>query len=228
LTLILCLPFGRGLAKILPTKRFRTFGYVWSLNPGPFNVKEHVCITIMANVSGAGAYSTEVVLTQRVFYGQVVPLSYQILLAMSSQVVGFAFGGMLRQFVVWPASMIWPGALVNVALINTFHKNHVLTHRHMSRERFFLIALACSFVWYWFPGYIFTGLSMFNWVCWIAPNNLTVNALFGTASGLGMSVLTFDWSMIAYFGNPLVTPVCFLLHQPEILPHPFASSGGLK
>jgi hypothetical protein len=34
-----------------------------------------------------------------------------------------------------------------------------------------------------------------------------VNALFGVNSGLGMGILTFDWSMIAFFGNPLVTPV---------------------
>lgn len=208
--LIVSFPFGHALARILPTTRFKTFGYVWTLNPGPFNIKEHVCITVMANISCAGPYSSDVVLTQRVFYGQVVPLSYQILLAMSSQVVGFAFGGMLRQFVVWPASMIWPGALVNAALFNTFHKGgHATSNRNISRERFFLIALACSFVWYWVPGYLFTGLSAFNWICWIAPNNLVVNTLFGTSSGLGMSILTFDWSQISFIGNPLVTPVCF-------------------
>lgn len=159
-----------------------------------------------------GAYATEVVLTQQIFYGQVVPLSYQILLAISSQVVGFGIGGVLRQFVVWPSSMIWPGALVNAALFNTFHKaRYGKTDRHVSRQRFFLIAMACSFIWYWVPGYLFTGLSMFNWICWIAPNNLVVNSLFGTASGLGMSVLTFDWSMISFIGSPLVTPVCYFL-----------------
>jgi len=206
-TLLLAFPCGLALAKILPTKRFRTFGYVWSLNPGPFNIKEHVCITVMANISGMGAYSTEVVLVQQVFYNQVVPLSYQILLAVSSQVVGYSIGGALRQFVVWPSNMIWPGALVNSALFNTLHKTRYgKADRHLSRQRFFLIALVCSFIWYWIPGYLFTGLSMFNWVCWIAPNNLTVNTLFGTATGLGMSVLTFDWSMISFIGSPLVTP----------------------
>jgi hypothetical protein len=166
----------------------------------------------MANISSIGAYSTEVVLTQQIFYNQVVPLSYQILLAVSSQVVGYSIGGALRQFVVWPSNMIWPGALVNSALFNTLHKaRYGKADRHLSRQRFFLIALAGSFIWYWVPGYLFTGLSMFNWVCWIAPNNLTVNTLFGTATGLGMSVLTFDWSMISFIGSPLVTPVCYFL-----------------
>ena len=69
---------------------------------------------------------------------------------------------------------------------------------------------------------------MFNWVCWIAPNNLVVNTLFGTSSGLGMSVLTLDWSMIAFLGSPLVTPVCFFPRQLEVLNKPFSSSGGFK
>lgn len=30
--------------------------------------------------------------------------------------------------------------------------------------------------------------------------------LFGYYSGLGMSVLTFDWGMISYIGSPLATP----------------------
>ena len=163
----------------------------------------------MANVVWGGAYSTEVVLTQRVFYGQSTPMSYQILLALGSQIIGFALGGLLRQFVVWPSSMIWPGALVNSALFNTLHKNYGRRERgHMSCGKFFCIAMACSFVWYWVPGFLFTGLSMFNWICWIAPNNVVVNALFGNTTGLGMSILTFDWSQIAFIGSPLVTPVC--------------------
>lgn len=204
---LISLPIGKGLEKLLPTTRFNTFGHVWSFNPGPFSIKEHVCVTVMANVVVSGAYSTDIVLAQKIFYGQSVPFKYQILLALGSQVLGFSLGGLLRQFVVWPSSMIWPGALVNSALFNTLHKNYGQRDRgHMTRERFFLIAMACSFVWYWVPGYLFTALSMFNWVCWIAPNNLVVNALFGTNTGLGMSMLTFDWSMIAFIGSPLVTP----------------------
>ncbi|KAF5377622.1 hypothetical protein D9615_005109 [Tricholomella constricta] len=204
---LLALPMGKGLEYILPTTRFNTFGYVWSLNPGPFSIKEHVCITVMANVVMSGAYATDVIIAQRIFYGQQVSYAYQILLVLSTQIIGFSFGGFLRQFVVWPSSMIWPGALVSSALFNTLHRSFGKSERgHMPRERFFLIALICSFVWFWIPGYLFTALSVFNWACWIAPKNLVVNALFGTSTGLGMGILTFDWSMIAYIGSPLVTP----------------------
>ncbi|KAF8649748.1 hypothetical protein AX16_005518 [Volvariella volvacea WC 439] len=203
---LIALPLGKGLEKILPTTKFNIFGWKWSLNPGPFSIKEHVCITVMANVVVGGAYATDVMMAQKVFYGEDIGFAYQILVVLGSQVLGFSLGGVLRQFVVWPASMIWPGALVNSALFNTLHKNYGKREGHISRERFFVIAMACSFIWYWIPGYLFTALSVFNWVCWIVPNNAAVNALFGTNTGLGMGILTFDWSMIAFIGSPLVTP----------------------
>jgi OPT family oligopeptide transporter len=201
-------PMGKLWEWLLPTTQFRTFGYTWSLNPGPFNIKEHVVITIMASVAVYGAYGAEVVATQRLFYGQTVSFSYQIFLSLSVQLLGFSLAGALRRFLVWPAAVLWPGALVNAALFNTLHKNYQKNDRkHMSRFKFFFLVTAGSFVWYWVPGFLWTGLSVFNWVCWIAPNNVAVNQLFGTLSGLGMGILTFDWAMISYVGSPLVTPV---------------------
>ena len=37
-------------------------------------------------------------------------------------------------------------------------------------------------------------------------DNLVVNQLFGTVSGLGMGFITFDWSQIAFIGSPLMVP----------------------
>jgi hypothetical protein len=119
-----------------------------------------VCI----NVAYIGAYATDVLATQQMYYHQHLPWSYQILLILGTQIFGFSLGGILRQFVVWPASMIWPSTLVNSALFNTLHKNYGKRDRgHMTREKFFFIVCACSFVWYWVPGYLFTALSVFNW-----------------------------------------------------------------
>jgi len=47
---LLAFPAGKLLEVILPSRRFTTLGYTWSLNPGKFNLKEHMVITIMANV----------------------------------------------------------------------------------------------------------------------------------------------------------------------------------
>lgn len=198
------------MERVLPTTRFNTFGFVWSLNPGPFNIKEHVCITVMANIAYPGGYATDILVAQRLFYGQQLSFAYQILLVLGIQVFGFSLAGILRRYVVWPSSMIWPGAIVNSALFNTLHKGYGKRERgHMTREKFFFLVVFGSMFYYFLPGYLFTALSVFNWVCWIAPTNVTVNALFGS-SGLGMSLLTFDWSMISYISSPLVTPVCII------------------
>jgi hypothetical protein len=55
-------------------------------------------------------------------------------------------------------------------------------------------------------GFLFTGLSIFSWICWIAPNNIPVNQVFGVASGMGLFPVTFDWTQITWVTNPLMIP----------------------
>ena len=143
------------------------------------------------------------------YYNQVYNFGYQWLLVMSTQLIGFSIGGIARRFLVNPPSMIWPANLVTCALFNTLHSQQYAgmgTRGGISRERFFFFGFLASFCWYFLPGYLFAALSYTNWVCWIAPENIVVNQLFGTVSGLGMSLITFDWSQIAYIGSPLATP----------------------
>jgi hypothetical protein len=213
--ILIALPMGKFLEWILPKYRISVLGYSFSLNPGPFNLKEHALIAIMANVVVDGSSITDIASALHIVYGIKWSIGKKFLLGLPIQILGFAFAGVLRQFLVWPASMIWPGVLVRCALLNTMHSNYGKKDtKHISRERFFYLAIICSFVWYWIPGYLWTGLSVFNWVCWIAPNNVVINSLFGTIGGLGMGLFTFDWVAISAIGSPLVIPVC-LVHIPS-------------
>ncbi|RJE18125.1 oligopeptide transporter [Aspergillus sclerotialis] len=45
---LLSYPIGCLWARIMPTRTFNTFGLQWTLNTGPFTIKEHSVITIMA------------------------------------------------------------------------------------------------------------------------------------------------------------------------------------
>ena len=159
---------------------------------------------------------TDIIAVQRVYYNQVYNFSYQWMVVMSTQLVrplcppprtlrltptqiGFSIGGICRRYLVQPPSMIWPTNLVTCALLNTLHSQQYVgigNRAGLSRERFFAYAFAASFCWYFFPGYIFQALSYFSWVCWIAPDNVVVNQLFGYESGLGMSLITFDWNQV--------------------------------
>ncbi|KAI6022279.1 OPT oligopeptide transporter protein-domain-containing protein [Pisolithus microcarpus] len=202
---LLSFPLGKLWARYMPRKRI--FGV--SLNPGPFSMKEHVLITIMASVGAQSAYATDIIAVQRVYYNQIYSFTYQWFLVVSTQLIGFSAGGIARRFLVSPPSMIWPSSLVTCALFNTLHSQQYAGAGQLgglSRERFFLYAFLSAFVWYFFPGYIFQALSYFSWVTWIWPDNAAIAQLFGYVHGMGMSIITFDWAQIAYIGSPLATP----------------------
>ncbi|KAJ3571959.1 hypothetical protein NP233_g3403 [Leucocoprinus birnbaumii] len=206
---LLSFPIGRAAAAFLPN--WSIFGL--PLNPGPFTVKEHVLVTIMATVGWQSAYATDIIAVQRVYYNQTYNFSYQWFLVMSTQLIGFSIGGVAKRFLVSPPSMIWPTNLVNCALFNTLHSQQyagIGNRGGISRERFFVYGFFASFAWYFFPGYIFQALSYFSWVTWIKPDNPTIAQLFGYVHGMGMSTITFDWSQITYIGSPLATPCKFI------------------
>ncbi|KAJ3576811.1 hypothetical protein NP233_g147 [Leucocoprinus birnbaumii] len=202
---LLVFPVGRAWVRFMPCKTI--FGL--EINPGPFTIKEHVLVTIMASVGAQTAYATDIFAVQRVYYNQDWSFGYRWMLVMSTQLIGFSIGGIARRFLVAPPSMIWPNTLVSCALFNTLHSQSyagIGRQEGISRERFFTYALTAAVVWYIVPGYLFEALSFFTWVCWIAPDNIKLNQIFGYKSGLGFSLLTFDWNQIAFTGSPLATP----------------------
>lgn len=94
-------PMGRLWARVVPN--VTVFGV--HLNAGPFTIKEHVLATIMATVGYQSAYATDIVAVQRVFYHQQFNFSYQWMVVMSTQLIGFSVGGIARRFLVQPPSM---------------------------------------------------------------------------------------------------------------------------
>lgn len=77
----------------------------------------------------------------------------------------------------------------------------------MSRAKFFLIALFCSFSWYLVPGYLFTTLTSISWVCWIFSKSVTAQQIGSGMRGLGLGALTLDWTAVASFlFSPLISP----------------------
>nr|XP_018261119.1 OPT family small oligopeptide transporter [Kwoniella dejecticola CBS 10117]OBR83277.1 OPT family small oligopeptide transporter [Kwoniella dejecticola CBS 10117] len=193
-------PLGLMLAKLPRRSMWR-----W-VNPGAWNAKEHTLVYIMANVSAGSAYATDIIATQRFFYNQQWGWGYNLLLVLSTQMLGFSFAGILYKVLVIPSSMIWPATLVNTALFNTLHAKSSLSGKSgllQSRQTFFYInrggivlLMSCMYV----------EILKFDWVTWIKPNSQIINLLFGYQSGAGMSILTFDWGMMAAVNNPLATP----------------------
>lgn len=209
---IASLPIGRSMAAVLPKTKFRIPGFgsrTFSLNPGPFNIKEHVLISIFANAGSAfgngSAYAVGIVTIIKAFYGRSISFLAGWLLITTTQVLGYGWAGLLRKYVVEPAHMWWPGTLVQVSLFRALHEKDD-DHR-MTRAKFFVIALAGSFVWYLFPGYLFTTLTSISWVCWVFPKSVTAQQLGSGMRGLGLGAITLDWTVVASFlFSPLISP----------------------
>lgn len=107
---------------------------------------------------------------------------YQLLLIISTQVLGYAFAGLTRRFLVRPSAMIWPGTLMSTAMFSTMHKtsNKKANGWSISRYKFFIIVWGGAFVWYFVPGLLMPALSYFNVITWLAPKSVVVSNLVRT------------------------------------------------
>jgi len=162
------------------------------LGQGRWNEKEHTCVYISSNVSFGFAFATDVIVEQHKFYNQDVPILYQLLLTISTQVLGYAFAGLTRRYLVRPAAMVWPGTLMSTAMFTTMHRheNKPANGWNVSRYRFFVIIWACAFGWYFLPGLLMPALSYFNVVTWFAPKSVVVANLVSSLVPVAARMLT--------------------------------------
>ncbi|CAI7638862.1 unnamed protein product [Penicillium manginii] len=219
--LLLAYPLGKLWEKIVPAWNVPLGAWSFSLNPGHFSTKEHTLIYVMSNLSIYVRLGADVLVEQEKFYGYHAGWGFQILMTLSTLLIGFCLAGLFRSIVVIPRELIWPGVLGVTALTTTLHNvsrgetssiGHSFNTWKLSRYAFFSIVCAGSFCWYWFPDFIFPALSNFNFPCWIKPHNTVVNQIFGMKSGMGLLPITFDWSQISYVGSPLLVPSWAILN----------------
>lgn len=211
-------PMGCFMARVLPSTIYRISGYEFSLNPGPFNMKEHMLISIMANVSFGGAYVTDIIAVLRIprFYNNQSlgnDLGFQFTMALSSQLVGYTLAGLTREFLVYPSAMVWWGNLLEISVLRALHVKENLPANgwKISQMRFFMICMIGYGIYFILPDVFFQTLSFFNWTTWIAPQNVKLAMITGTVTGLGLNPFpTFDWNFLSI--NPVVTPLWSIIN----------------
>ncbi|KAG6527367.1 hypothetical protein ZIOFF_009466 [Zingiber officinale] len=115
---ILALPVGRWMARVLPPTIIRIPHLDWSfsLNPGPFNMKEHVVSVIIANSGTGGIYAVHIITVLKAFYHRGINVMATILLTQTTQLLGFGWAGLFRKYLVDSPYMWWPGTLVLASL----------------------------------------------------------------------------------------------------------------
>ncbi|CAF1279263.1 unnamed protein product [Adineta steineri] len=203
---------GELLTRILPKSIFNI-----TINPGPFTVKEHALITIMATSSVRTYEAMEALTVQRIYYNYYLSHFNSILFLLIMQFLSISISGILNRYLIWPAYMIWPKTLMSCSLIRA------LTHTDesnigksrwtsMSRATFFWLIFLFSFIYYWLPGYIFPILSFFSLICMIGPKNLIFSQITG-ANGLALGAFELDWNAwVAYLDSPILTPFWAHIH----------------
>nr|GLL29120.1 oligopeptide transporter 7-like [Ipomoea trifida] len=184
---IAVVPLGQLMAaRITDRVFFKGTKWEFTLNPGPFNVKEHVLITIFAN-SGAGTvFAIHVITAVKVFYGKHITFFVSLIIVITTQVMGFGWAGIFRR---------------------ALHEKEERPKGGITRTQFLIIAFICSFAYYVFPGYLFQMLTSVSWICWFFPRSVLAQQLGSGLQGLGIGAIGLDWSTISsYLGSPLASP----------------------
>ena len=215
---LLAYPVGKLMEKVLPDVGLTLFGVRHSLNPGPFNRKEHMLITIMSNVAKKTPYTNYIFWIQYLpqYFNQswAISFGYQILVTISTNFIGYGLAGLCRRFLVYPAYCLWPTSLVTIALNTAFHGQGNPEAAgpfgkiwRWSRLKVFMVSFLGMFSYFWLPSSLFMALSSFSWMTWISPNNVDLNIITGSETGLGVNLLpTFDWNRMTNWVDPLMIP----------------------
>ncbi|KAL6275336.1 hypothetical protein ACE6H2_018937 [Prunus campanulata] len=206
---ILVLPLGKLMAATLPEKpiRFPFTKWSFSLNPGPFNLKEHVLITIFANSGSNSVYAVNIITIVLAFYHRKMHPAAAFLLAQTTQMLGYGWAGIFRKYLVDSPYMWWPSNLVQVSLFRALHEKEKRPKGGRTRLQFFFMVFICSFSYYIVPSFLFPSISAFSFVCWIWKDSITAQQIGSGMHGLGIGSFGFDWSTVAGFlGSPLPTP----------------------
>lgn len=88
--MIAVVPVGHLMARVLPRHVFFQGTFLeFSMNPGPFNVKEHVLITIFANSGAGSVYAAHILTAVKLLYKRPLTFLPALILMLTTQVLSF-------------------------------------------------------------------------------------------------------------------------------------------
>ncbi|XP_047951622.1 oligopeptide transporter 1-like [Salvia hispanica] len=205
---IVTLPIGRFMARVLPTKTVTVPMTPWSfsLNPGPFSLKEHVLITIFANCGAGGVYALNIVTIVKALYHRPLHPLAAWLLVQTTQMLGYGWAGIFRRYLVDSPFMWWPGNMTSISLFRTLHEEDVRKKGGMTRLQFFVMVFVISFAYYVIPAYFFPTISSISVLCYIWKDSILMQQLGSGLHGMGIGSFALDWATVNFLGDPIATP----------------------
>ncbi|KAJ7948247.1 Oligopeptide transporter [Quillaja saponaria] len=214
--LLLIVILGKFVARTLPSSpsKIPLTNWTFSMNPAPFNIKEHVLITILATSGLRNPYALTLLPMMKVFYHTSINFWGTLFSVQKTQVLGFGFAGIFMKFLVNSPYVVpfqLNGCIILQCLIESIralHEVEVRSKRRLTTLQFFLIATVSSFAFAVIPGYFFPSLAALSFVCWIWKDSVTAQIIGSGRHGLRIGSFAVDWNAIsADLGNPLAYPI---------------------
>lgn len=185
---------GKGLAAILPHKSVSIGHLRFNLNPGPWTIKETAMVTITANSGATGNMATSVISMAELYFGEKIPALIAIAFMFAIVFVGYSYAAIAKTFLMHDVTLTWPQALMQTAL---FQSQSKLGSRDGLRQmRIFFSVLVGVAAWQVMPECVFPMTSSLAVLCWMAPDNPTVNFLGSGMGGMGVMNFSLDWANI--------------------------------
>lgn len=203
---IACHYVGHFLAKILPAWTVRLPGTRWSfnLNPGPWSIKEHVLVTVTAASGATYNLAYAPIVLAELWYGTRINPAVAIFFMLAIVWTGYSFAALARQILLPDPEYIWPQALMQTTLFETFRKTDTASPIARRQMKMFFLAFLGMTLWQFLPEYIFPFLSSLAFLCWVAPHNAVANFVGSGLGGMGFLNLSLDWSNINWNGSSIM------------------------
>ncbi|KAJ5092700.1 hypothetical protein N7456_008561 [Penicillium angulare] len=203
---IACHYVGHFLARTLPAWNVGLPGtrFSFNLNPGPWSIKEHVLVTVTA-ASGA-TYNmgyTPIVLAE-LWYGTKINPAVAIFFMWAIVWTGYAFAALARNILLPDPEYVWPQALMQTTLFETFRKQDASSPVAKRQMKVFFFAFLGMTLWQFLPEYVFPFFSSLAFLCWVAPRNPVANFVGSGLGGMGFLNLSLDWSNINWNGSSIM------------------------
>lgn len=202
---IACHYAGHFLADVLPAWKVKLpFGYGFNLNPAPWSIKEHVLVTLTA-ASGANynlAYTP--ISMAELWYDTKIDPAVSIFFMLAIVWLGYAIAAIARSLLLWEPEYIWPQALMQTTLFETFRKQDRKSKLAKRQIIVFFSCLGGLTLWQFLPEYVFPMTSSLAFLCWVAPKNPVANFIGSGLGGMGFMNLSLDWSNINWNGTSIL------------------------
>ncbi|KAI0063813.1 OPT superfamily oligopeptide transporter, partial [Artomyces pyxidatus] len=188
---------GNFMAWAIPNK-----GLFKYLNPGPFNSKGS---DIQCSTASVSSQASEIVAVDNLYYDKRLNAGLAIFTLLASQLLGYGFAGILREFLVYPTETWWPTIITSANVFQALHYDRALASK---RVKMFWVVFAVVGIWEVVPQYIFPVLTGFSIFCLIDNGKHDwMRNVFGGASnneGTGLLAACFDWN---YIGGDACLPL---------------------